>query len=428
MLIKSLFQFFGVFLFIAGLANCQKQDKSSVANEKNTQIVIGHKDSVYSETLKESRNIWVHVPRSSNNELFESQKYPVLYILDGSAHFHSATGMINQLSPASNNSVMPETIVVAISNTNRSRDLTPTESFIDPHNGDSILYESGGGNDFLSFIEKELIPYVEKKYPVTSYKTFVGHSFGGLSVINALISRPHLFNNYVAIDPSLWWDKKFYDMADSTLRENNYEGKSLFIGVANTMPEGMSIENVKNDTTASTLHIRTILNFVNTLDANEKNKLDFGWKYYEDDSHGSVPFITAYDAFRFLFPWYNFNQSQLYDTSADPKTLIALMNDHYGTVSKKFGYEVLPPANLVNNIGYYMMSANNFKTAHAFFDLNIQNYPNMTNVYDSKGDCHLAETDTLLAIELFSKALQIGPNNYSQKKIDQLTKPSSQEF
>jgi len=63
-----------------------------------------------------------------------------------------------------------------------------------------------GGNKFLDFMEDELIPRIEKAYPASSYRTFVNHSFVGLSVINALINRQHLFNYYVAIDPSLWWD------------------------------------------------------------------------------------------------------------------------------------------------------------------------------------------------------------------------------
>ena len=69
-------------------------------------------------------------------------------------------------------------IVVGIPNTNRGRDLTPTEVDIDFFTGDSIQYVSGGGNIFLDFIEKELIPYIDETYPTTPYRTFVGHSFG----------------------------------------------------------------------------------------------------------------------------------------------------------------------------------------------------------------------------------------------------------
>ena len=187
------------------------------ALEKPTnQIVIGQIDSVYSDILDESREIWVHMPESATNGTSNTTKYPVLYLLDGPGHFYSVTGMIKQLSSTNGNTIVPEMIIVAIPNTDRSRDLTPTAVDFDFFSGDSIQYSSGGGNKFLDFMEDELIPHIEKTYPASPYRTFVGHSFGGLSVINALISRQHLFNNYVAIDPSLWWDDQaFLKVADS---------------------------------------------------------------------------------------------------------------------------------------------------------------------------------------------------------------------
>jgi predicted alpha/beta superfamily hydrolase len=142
--------------------------------------------------------------------------------------------------------------------------------------GDSIQYANGGGNKFLDFMEEELIPHIEKTHPASMYRTFVGHSFGGLSVINALINKPHLFNNYVAIDPSLCWnDKAFFKVAEAILSTNKFDGKSLFVGVANTIDEEMNITGVKNDTTKNTAHIRAILQFVNSMEAENENGLHF---------------------------------------------------------------------------------------------------------------------------------------------------------
>ena len=60
-------------------------------------------------------------------------KYPVLYLLDGDAHFHSVTGLLQILGTGINGTfVLPEMIVVAIPNTNRTRDMTPTHTDRDP--------------------------------------------------------------------------------------------------------------------------------------------------------------------------------------------------------------------------------------------------------------------------------------------------------
>ena len=406
------------------LVNCQQRE-DTVDNEKPAdQIVIGQIDSVYSNALDESRKIWVHIPESAKTLTSNKTKYPVLYLLDGPGHFHSVTGMINQLSATNGNTLVPEMIVVAVPNTDRSRDLTPTHVDFDFFSGDSIQYSSGGNDKFLDFVEDELIPHIENTYPAATYRTFIGHSFGGLSVINALISRPQLFNNYVAIDPSLWWDDQaFLRLADSTLSANNFEDRALYVGVANTMDASMEVETVQYDTTKSTAHIRSILQFVNSVDTKKDNGLSFGWKYYDDDDHSSVPLITEYDALRFLFSWYTFEgTNQFFDPSSNATAdeLIALLHAHYENVSDRFGYEVIPPEQFVNSVGYGLMSNNMLDKASAFFDLNIQNYPESSNVYDSRGDCYLAQQDSIKALELFTKALEVGDNDFSQEKIDML--------
>ena len=405
------------------ILNCKQKENTTALEKPTNQIVIGQIDSVYSNILNESREIWVHMPESARDETFNETKYPVLYVLDGPAHFYSVSGMIKQLSYG--NTIVPEMIIVGIPNTNRSRDLTPTHVDIDFFSGDSIQYDSGGGNKFLDFMEDELIPHIEKTYPAAPYRTFVGHSFGGLSVINALINRQHLFNNYVAIDPSLWWDNQaFLKEADSILSVNKFDGKALYVGVANTMEKGMLVEEVSNDTTMSTAHIRSILQFVNSMDSQKDSGLHFGWKYYKDDDHGSVPLITEYDAMRFLFPWYTvdgINRFTNPNNNTTAEELIAVINAHYINVSDNFDYEVLPPEQFINSLGYgLMVDPDKLDKAFALFNLNIQNYPTSSNVYDSMGDCYLAQQDSIKALEFFTEALKVGNNEFSQEKIDML--------
>ena len=145
---------------------------------------------------------------AQHGSLFKSQRYPVVYLLDGDAHFYSVAGMIHQLSEVNGNTLFPEMIVVGIPNTDRMRDLTPTHSPTG-YTGDSTgVGSSGGGEIFMSFIEKELIPYIDSLYPTAPYKVFIGHSLGGLTVINALLHHTRLFNSYIAIDPSMWWQNQ----------------------------------------------------------------------------------------------------------------------------------------------------------------------------------------------------------------------------
>lgn len=402
------------------LAACQNRDASTSEVSDSGQIVIGQMDSLRSEILDETRNIWVHVPDNAAGAIYGKSSYPVLYLLDGPGHFHAVTGLLNNLGQ---NGIVPRMVVVAIPNTDRTRDLTP--SHVDEMFGDSsFVVTSGGGDKFLEFMEKELIPYVEEKYPVTGYRTFVGHSFGGLTAVHALFSKAHLFSNYVAIDPSMWWDDwLLVNKADTVLEGSSLEGKALFMGVANTMEEGMDISKVKQDTARSSNHIRSILSLIEKLDEKQDSPLEFAWKYYEDDDHGSVPLITEYDALRFLFPWYRLEGLNRFfeeDAEDDPKELIEALDEHYGLVSKHFGYMVLPPEPDVNSLAYNFMNTNKPIIARAMFEMNIRNYPESANVYDSMGDFYLNQSDTLQAMEQFRKALELGANPFTKDKLSQL--------
>ncbi|MEO5778043.1 MAG: alpha/beta hydrolase-fold protein, partial [Flavobacterium sp.] len=242
-------------------------------SKKDNKISIGTIDMIHSTLLHEEREVLVYVPNSSNQNGNDQTRYPVLYLLDGYSFFHSFTGMVEYLTAIGK---MPEMIVVAVVNTDRVRDLSPTHSisWSDGEQDSAHLITSGGGEKFISFIQKELIPYIDSKYKTQPYRMFIGHSLGGLTVLNALINHPSLFNSYVAIDPSIWWDNHLVmKQAATLLKQNNYTGKELFFASANTMNKGMDTSNVKKDTTIGNIHVRDNLQFREILNNNTSNNL-----------------------------------------------------------------------------------------------------------------------------------------------------------
>ena len=131
-----------------------------------------------------------------------TERYPVLYLLDGETHFHHATGIARFLAESGR---IPALLVVGVASTNRNRDLTPPSQA-----GNDLRFSPGGGgaDAFLRFLSEELIPYVEANYRTRSYRILVGHSFGGLFAVYALTTRPRVFNAYIAISPSLHWNNQ----------------------------------------------------------------------------------------------------------------------------------------------------------------------------------------------------------------------------
>src|SRR5450631_771497 len=390
--------------------------------QTNTDIVIGKSEVIYSKLLKEKRTIWVHLPRSANDPLFKSQRYPVLYLLDGDAHFSSVTGMIQQFSEINGNSLCPEMIVVGIPNTDRTRDLTPSHTNIN-FSGDSTgVNTSGGGEIFTSFIEKELIPHMDSLYPTAPYRVFVGHSLGGLTVMNTLLHHPQLFNAYLAIDPSMWWDKqRLLHQTEPILMQEKFNGKTLFLGIANTMSPGMDTAMVRKDTTGNSIHIRSILLLADALKKGNGNGLRWKYKYYNEDNHGSVPLISEYDGIRFIFNFYTFQFANLlFDKKISAAIAVDSVTRHYKYVSDEMGYTVLPPESYLNNLGYGFLQNKMNEKAFAFFELNINVYPKSGNVYDSMGDYYVATNDKEKAIDYFRKALAINGNAETKEKLEKL--------
>jgi tetratricopeptide (TPR) repeat protein len=262
------------------------------------------------------------------------------------------------------------------------------------------------------------MPHIDSAYQTAPYKILVGHSFGGLTVMNVLANHTKLFNAYIAIDPSMWYDHQHFLAAiEQKLKEQKYSDTRLYVGIANTMPDGMTLNKLKKDTTSDTRHIRSIFAMDKFIKEQAQNGLKYASKYYNNDNHGSVPLASEYDGLRFVFNYYRFNlAAKDYYDSTD--AIVAKFKQHYDMVSEEIGYKNLPNELFINALGYDAMNKKYYKRSAAIFEMNIANYPNSNNVYDSYGDLLAAEKDTSNAIANYKKALAIHNNAETKQKLD----------
>jgi hypothetical protein len=274
----------------------------SAKSIKNRYDRICKGDCLYSNFLGEKRKFWVYLPPSFDGQNPGKQSYPVVYLLDAEEHFRNFTEMIQRVNQVDNSRLFQDMIVIGIPNTKRSRDLTPTHSVIDAKGKNEKDFKpSGGGEHFIAFLEKELIPHVEATYPTTSYRVLAGHSLGGLTAVNILLNYTYLFSGYIASDPSMWWDDKLMlNKAREVLKQQRFDGIALYVSIANVTPLDMKQEQLRTDATPKTNHIRCIFEFADLLTANPSNGLRSASKFYEKDTHNSVPAVTNLDGLRFL--------------------------------------------------------------------------------------------------------------------------------
>ncbi len=159
--------------------------------------------------------------------------YPVLYALDGNASFGSlAEAMRLQSRPPHGIEPM---LVIGIGYDSNAPIVTEQRFFdyteraepseLPQRPGGSAWPTTGGTDDFLAFIEEELKPAIERRYPVDRRRqSLFGHSLGGLFALYALFTRPESFRCYVAGSPSIWWKNHALLQRRHGLRERLSQG------------------------------------------------------------------------------------------------------------------------------------------------------------------------------------------------------------
>ncbi|MFZ1307478.1 MAG: alpha/beta hydrolase-fold protein [Ferruginibacter sp.] len=379
--------------------------------QENNSFTVGFEKCFPSKILGEERKVWIHIPKSNGgNENTGKGRYPVIYLLDGNANFNDIVSITEFMSNAG---LCPPMIVVGILHHSRMNELTYGSDKGMP----GVV---GEGEKFMRYVEKELMPYIESNYPTASYKIFIGHSVGGLTVVNTLIHHQDLFDAYISLDGALWWnDQQIVTEAKTILANQHYKGKILFMALANRMERGMDTLKVQKDTTEGTELIRSNLTFIKDIFKNKTNQLRFQHKYYENDDHGSVRLIGEYDALRFIFDYYKL---KIYNSELDDPNfkLDSLFITHYKNVSEQIGYLIKPDESQVNGLAYYMLRQKQLIKAEALFKLNITNYPETANCYDGLGDLYLANGDKLKAIESFKKTLSLKIIPETKQKLETL--------
>jgi predicted alpha/beta superfamily hydrolase len=254
------------------------------------KVQIGTKFKMHSKFLNEERMYTVGLPKSYHTSL---KDYPILVILDGDEHFLGVSGIVDQMNQGRSQGHIPELIIIAISNTDRTRDFTPTNSitFLDGSQKPQYQQTSGGSAAFLKFLEKELLVAVEKKYRTNSYKTLIGHSYGGLLAGLSYLSKESTFDSYLAIDPSFWWDNQIIIKKMDAVKTEVLKAKKMYISSAYSHKtwDKFVLNRKPQDLFFAKLQDRSL------------TSPNLKIQYFEEEDHWTVPAISLYHGLKFIY-------------------------------------------------------------------------------------------------------------------------------
>lgn len=240
-------------------------------------FVLGKVEKLKSTILKEERTLNIYLPDGFDPK--SATKYPVIYLLDGSANedFIHIVGVVQFLTMIE---AMPKSIVVGIANVDRKRDFTfPTTVVADQKD----FPTTGSSAKFIDFIAQELQPFINKRYK-TSSKTIVGQSLGGLLATEIFLKKPELFDNYLIVSPSLWWDNESLLNQVPTLLARQITGKQVYLSVGNEHQQMV----------AEAKRLAELLK--------EAKAIQSKFEYLEKEDHLTILNHAVYNGLQVLFP------------------------------------------------------------------------------------------------------------------------------
>lgn len=285
-------------------------------------VVIGMTQQLHSAVLDEERSYAVSLPASY--PLARTQRYPVLYVLDGEEQFVPTAASARFLAAQGE---IPELIVVGIDSTVRVRDFTQSDW--------AEAWVGGGGADtFARFLGEELLPTIARDYRTDGYRILSGHSAGGQFALHALAAHSGLFRAYIALAPSLDWD---HGLPQRELQQALDATKSLpafvYFAYGDDYEDALAADKALEATLAGSAPIGFRARS----------------RHFPDESHGSIALLAQIDALRSLYAGYKLSNDAL--QNAD----LAVVEQHYRDVSKSLDWPIAVPESAINNLGYTML-------------------------------------------------------------------------
>jgi len=304
------------------------------AQNGGTENIVGTNHFIDSEILGEKRQVQIYLPPSYDET---EEKYTVLYLLDGQLFFNHGVSLSKTFKQFN---LTPEFIIVGIN--------TPFPQ--------RYSHFGKGTDNFIGFMEKELIPYVEKKFRSNDEKLFFGWQYAGSLGFNILLKNTIPFNGYFLASPVPIKDK--IEALDSTLITN----KTLYFSVS---PDEYEVNH-------GTDKLDSLLS--------SKKFRGLDWSYLEliNEEHHSTGYTTLYHALRKYFKYYpEFQEDNL------QKFISAGGLDYAYTYAKerrrKYGfssdlstwskYTIIRSAIRANDYVHFETFANEFVTVEFISDL-----------------------------------------------------------
>ena len=365
----------------------------SLSTYAQKPITIGHTATIHSKILDEDRILEIYLPENYETS---NKTYPVMYLLDSFLNFRHAAASAEFLHFDQR---IPEIIIVGIRNTHRNRDLTPESHNLDPKERER-LGNVGGADNFIAFLEKELMPHIENTYRTAPYKIISGHSLGGLFNVYTFFKHPELFNAYITVSPSLWYPIDDISKGLDVMFPNPSKmNQTFYMTLANEISSNMRGNVVKLSG-----------EFENYIHTHKDTGLRFQYNPMPKESHLSVGLPSVFYGLRYIFEptlFKRFKTKAAIMAQGGPKKAIENIVTYFDKASETYGFEI-SNENALIDLGYDLLKIEELKPyAINAFKSNLEAHPDSYNAYSKLGMAYENLGELLKAKDNYEKALNM---------------------
>lgn len=291
----------------------------------STEFNIGERVNIASTLLDENREIQILLPESYHSNT--KATYPVIYLLDGDYTLHGVSGMLDFM--ANKAQLIPDVILVAIADkgTNIYRQYMTPEELTAPFKKE----DSGKAKLFLTFLEKELKPYISNHYRAANNSILVGHSIGGLFVLNALFESPNAFEHFVSMSPSVWLNNHgIMEKAKEFVGKSKHKPTSLYLSLGD--------ENMTG-----------VYGILQLLDEVQPQNIRWNFSHYPNENHNSVGLVALRNDLKAIFKGWFISDDELSSSMVAERLF-----QHYKELSSSLSInQPIPTPSIKSAIRYF---------------------------------------------------------------------------
>jgi predicted alpha/beta superfamily hydrolase len=336
------------------------------------QVSVGTNRMIMSTALKGEVTYIEHLPDGYDKT---NRDYPVVYVLNA----QSTTAFANAAATADylSSERIPDVILIGISNTG-----VAAKCWACPDDSGHLDASAA----FSSFMEKELIPEITKKYRTNNYRVLMGQSNSGLFVLYSLFFHPGLFDAYIVASPMFGWCPDFYlNETEKFLQANKGINKRLFVSYGE-------------------LDYVEVLGRINDFDhlLHQQAPAGLKWELELIKNEGHVPYASLHNALLFFF-------SECTMTAERKKGSIDEVKAHFEELSKDYGFTVAPKGDVLFDMAFDLKNQEKFAAAVVWLKYLVSLYPQSAIYYYGLGLTLYEKGDVKEARECFVKSLEIDP-------------------